>query len=500
MILVMTAFFFSNRHYFFNKENDFGGFIFPATTLKIWSESSPAGYNYCQVLTYKNSGDKFVAYYKRLEDKEGNNYFVSQPPFAPVFAYFIFKLFQLPFNTDSLVLLSFILMLIESVLVYFIVNVITGKKLLEFSLSALTGMIVFLFIPVNVYTYASHYIPEYIFLLSGILFFLLITKNRYSKIKHFILLGISVFLASYTDWIGLFFSISVITYCLIHIKDKLFQKIVLYVSIFTFCSMLLTFTQYSSLNGVAAMLQAMKIRFLGRSGLFGSRYSEQGIHIFSISSWIIFIKKLNVAFIGFGYLMLAFTAFVLYMKKNIRYQKGVFSLVFFAVILPIIFHYLILFNSNAIHQYYISKMSVPVSIMTAVLFSLLNQTHLFGYRKAVSFILVVGIALASCFVLQNKYPLVYDYAVPMKQAALIQKEAMNDEAVFISRDTTCDYFADFFLSYLSERNLMYAADSSDARNISQKLNKIKGVFFKLDTDTSQCEITHFKIKENEANK
>lgn len=500
MMLVVAVFFFSNRHYIFNKENDFGGLVFTSITLKIWNETSPADYNFCQVLTYNNSGDKFVAYYKRLEDKEGNNYFVSQPPFAPIFAFVFFKIFRLPFNSGSIILLSFILQLAGSILVYFIVNVITGKKLLEFSLSALTGMIVFLFIPTNIYSYASHYIPEFIFLLSGILFFLLIVKKRSEKILHYILLGLYVFIASYTDWTGLFFSFSVISYCVFHIRDKLFIKIAVYVSAFTFCSMLLTFIQYSSLSGTGEMIHAMKIRFLGRSGLFGSKYSELGINLYSISSWIVFLKKLNLAFIGFGYLMLVLAAFFLFLKKKIQYQKGTFNLVFCAVMLPVIIHYIILFNSNAIHHYYISKMAVPVSILTGILFDFLNQTHLFGYRKAISLVLVLGIAILSHFILPNNYPLVSDYSIPKKQAELIHKKAFPEEAVFISRDTTSDFFADYYLSYLSNRNLMYADNTDDAAGIARKHNKSKGVYFKLNTDTALCEITHFNVADYNAPK
>lgn len=493
MMLVIAAFFFSNRHYFFNKQNDFGGSVFTMTTLKIWNEMSPADYNFCQVLTHNNSGDKYIAYYKRLEDKKGNNYFVSQPPFAPIFAYFFFKIFQLPFNSDSIILLSFLLHLSGSILVYFIVNVITGKKLFEFSLSALTGMIVFLFIPTNIYSYASHYIPEFIFLLSGILFFLLIVKKRSNKILHYMLLGLSVFLASYTDWIGLFFGFSVILYCVFRIRDKLFLKITVCVSAFTFCSLLLTFIQYSSLNGTGEMIHAMTIRFLGRSGLFGSKYSELGINLYSISSWIVFFKKLNLAFVGFGYLMLVLIAFFLLLKKKIQYQKGIFNLVFCAVILPVIIHYIIFFNSNAIHQYYISKMAVPVSILTGVLFNFLNQTHLFGYRKAFFLLLVFGNAILSHFILLSNYPLVADYSVPKKQAVLINKKAMPEEAVFISRDTTSEFFADYYLSYLSDRNLMYADNTIDAVYIAKKHNKTKGVYFKLNRDTALCEISHFIV-------
>lgn len=500
MMLIVVAFYFSSRNYIFNKQNDFGGLVFISTTLNIWSEKSPSDYNFCPVLTFTNSGDKFITYYKRLEDKEGNNYFVSQPPFQYIFAYYFITLSQLPFNFLSIRLMNFLLLVCGSVLVYFIVNLITKKKILEFSLSAIIGMTAFLFFPINSYTAASNYAPEFIFWLAGIFFFISLVRSEVQKFYHLLLFGLSVFLVCYTDWIGFFFSASILLYCIFRIRNKLFLRISAYALIFSVLSLLLTYIQFSSLNGTGEMIHAMKLRFLSRSGIFGATLSEMGINIYSFSSWLTFLQKLNNSFIGFGYLMILFLIIYLVTKRNIPKQQNVFIFVFFPVILPVIIHFIILFNSNAIHQYYMAKAAVPVSILLGVLFNLLNQNHLFGLKKALMLLLVILTVLISLLILPIKFPIVSDNAVAEIQGTYIHEHSLPHEAVFISRDTTNDFFADFYLTFISKRNLRYAEGLEDAKMIVKGLYKTNGVYHELHEDTSKCKTFHFVIADSLKNK
>jgi hypothetical protein len=495
MILVVVVFLLFSKNYIFNKQNAVNGFILVNTTLSIWNEKSPEEYNYNPVLTYTNSGDKFVTYYKRLEDKEGNNYFVSFPPFSYILAYYFINALQLPMDITSLNILNLLILVAGSILVYFIINLITRKKIFDFSLASLSAMIVYLFIPINNYVAAATYAPELIFWLSSIFFFLKIILHHSQKVLHYILLGISVFLTVYTEWIGIFLGGSILSYCILNRKEEISRKLFIYVFLFMGLSLLLIFIQYSSLNGTAEMIHALKLRFLERSGFFGPKYSDQGIHIFSFSSWKLFLEKINLTLSGFGYLLLILVFIFILLKKKINYQQGIFKIIFFPLLLPLIGHVIILFNSNAIHLCCMPKIAVPVAILTGLLIEIFIRNYSRQYIKYITLMLIIITASASVTFLRMNISKDHNSIVAEKQGEYIKKYALPDEAVFISKDTSSDFFADLFLTYLSHRNLRYAQGIDDAVYISGNLKKTKGVYFEIHQDTALCKNTHFNINE-----
>jgi hypothetical protein len=53
--------------------------IFMLQTMKIWQQESALKSNFTMKQTFPDKGNKFVTYYKRYMDSEGNNYYVSHP-------------------------------------------------------------------------------------------------------------------------------------------------------------------------------------------------------------------------------------------------------------------------------------------------------------------------------------------------------------------------------------------------------------------------------------
>ncbi|MFH0866817.1 MAG: hypothetical protein V1904_11525 [Bacteroidota bacterium] len=497
MTVIIMVFIFSNRHYVFNKQNEFGGLLFIPTTLKIWHEKSPADYNFCPVLTYPNSGDKFITYYKRLEDKEGNNYYVSSPPFPYILAYITVAVLQLPVNVSSIRLIGFALLILSSLIIYFIMNLLSGKKILEYTMPAVIAMIVFLFTPVNICGSTYAFLPEIFIWLVCIFFFLYIIHTRSCNYYMIILYGFSVFLLNYTEWIGLFFSFSVIVYCAFKFRDKFFLRISVITLLVTISSLLLTFIQFSTINNTAELFHSMKIRFLERSGLFGEYYSALGINIFSISSWSQFLININSSLSGFGYLMTFLVIAYILQKRNFRILKNFNSAFFYTTILPVLIHFLIFFNSNAIHRIQSAKLIIPVSLITGYMVS---YFFYHSSSKIIKILLISAFTFAVLFshhILLKNFIQKYDMSVPAVQGIYIQNNALPAEAVFIGKNTASEFSADYYLTFLSNRNLRYADGKDDAVVIAQQFGKTKGVYFELNADTSQCKAFHFKVENNE---
>ena len=108
-------------------------------------------------------------------------------------------------------------------------------------------------------------------------------------------------------------------------------------------------------------------------------------------------------------------------------------------------------------------------------------------------LLVIITAVLSHFIMQKDYHVIADFSVPLKQGQYIHNNALPGEAVFISKDTASDFFAEYYLAFLSDRNLRYADSENDAIKIAQQLGKTKVVFFDLNTDTSLIRANHLRI-------
>ncbi|HNW97017.1 MAG TPA: hypothetical protein PKK00_01235 [Bacteroidales bacterium] len=498
MFVIICIFLFSKQEYIFNPKNDVGGFVFPVTVLKIWNESSPSEYNFCPVLTYQNSGDKFITYYKRLEDKDGNNYYVSSPPFSYIMAYYAISFFHLPMDEFSIKFLNVIILIFGALLIYFIMNLILNENLMKFSVPSFISMAVFLFMPVNINITGYSYFPEIFLWLQSIFLFLFIIKKNCGNIYMFFLFGISLFLVIYTEWIGLFFSFSVLLFSLFKIREKLFQKFFIITLIFSFLPLLLTFIQFSSLNGIGAMVHAMKIRFLERSGFFGATLSADGIHIFSCNSWIVMLENINRSLIGFGYLAIIMVIFLFVFRRKMKFKFNYKSVLVYVILLPALIHFIVFFNSNAVHKEQMSKFSVWVAIICGYVFYQIQNKYQNKILSSIIISLVIFTAIISHYILLNNYSDIADYTVMNQQSKYIKENAMPDEAVFISRDSTSNrdtkiFFSDYILTFLCDRNLKYANGEDDAVSIAKKLGKEKGIYFKLNNDIAKCTTYHFTI-------
>ena len=128
---------------FFNKPVRSGNFsqIITLTTLENWETQGLKACHFCPVLTWNNPADKFISFYKRVEDQKGNNYFVSFPPFAFLFAYFVFKIIHLTLNQLMLEILALMLHFISAFFIFQIIQNVLQKN--KISLPGILGFTTF---------------------------------------------------------------------------------------------------------------------------------------------------------------------------------------------------------------------------------------------------------------------------------------------------------------------------------------------------------------------
>ena len=228
------------------------GHIITLTTLEIWDEAGITNCNFSPIQTWNNEGDKFISYYKRLEDDSGNNYFVSYPPFAFIFPYIIMKIFYLGASQNLLIWLSILIHIFSGFLIFICINKYLRNKIFEFSIPAFLELLTFMFFPPLLFQ-SVNYFPELLVIPLILMLILIIIsvenrKNDISLRQQFVF-GLIVFLMVYTDWLGLFVAFSFVFY-LIRFKSRnlIMRKFLWPTVISSSMSLLLIFAQYVELN------------------------------------------------------------------------------------------------------------------------------------------------------------------------------------------------------------------------------------------------------------
>jgi len=229
--------------------------LYALVALENWQQRGLADCKYGVILTYDNPGDKFISIYPRLEDKRGNNYYVSYPPFGYLLAYLPVKLFNIAPSRTYLQVLSLIISFFSALLVYYIICFFFKKDIHHFFLPALSGFICFTFIPILVSIRYNIFLPEavgYLFWLMAIFFSIKTQKKTFSKITTYSL-SLVAFLMTYTEWMGIFFSFS-FGWMLYFLEPDWKKNITLRTLIIaTLLGVGLTAFQYANINGIAKM-------------------------------------------------------------------------------------------------------------------------------------------------------------------------------------------------------------------------------------------------------
>ncbi len=481
-------------------------YINTLTCLENWKQYGLSAYYFSPVQTYNNPGDKFVTYYKRLEDKKGNNYYVSFPPFAFLFAHFVLKISNIYPGKLPLQIINLFLHLLSAVFIYLIICNLYNKNFKSLFLPAVIAYTVYVFMPVMLYIHTSVYFPEMfgqVIWITGIFFTLKLFKNiNYISAKNFWLIGSILFFMIYTEWIGVFYAFTIALICFFKRKKNV-KYIILFrtVAISSVLSLLLIFVQYSSINGIGNMIHSSSLRFLERSGLFAAKYSDMGINIYSFSSYIHFFKNINRALIGFGYLSILFFIIILLFKKikNKINLANKYTLLLLLSVLPVIIHFFVFFNANAIHFHFMGRLAVPVSLGTGIIIYKLIDLSSVKYKKIVKcgmITVIIFISVISVIIFKKDMKNNCNDSFLSNAINIIKSNSKNDEVIFIK--TNDNSLQDIiYLSFQTKRNMDRAKNLADAKNKIKQSGKCltKGVFYDFDQLLNTNKIYHFKVED-----
>ncbi|MFH0894171.1 MAG: hypothetical protein V2A54_07030 [Bacteroidota bacterium] len=474
-------------------------------TLNIWNQSNPIHYYYSPVQTHTKPGDKGVTDYKRLEDAKGNNYYVSHPPFVFMLSWGLTRMIHLKVTYSFFQWTGLVLLLIASFFISAMAgiyvhrkNKIKEKYSFQLSLSTLTSFLVYALMPVMLYMHTFSFFSELLGQFFWAALLILILRFYDSANKRLLpAIGLCAFFLIYSDWTGILYIVPIFIAFFKFRKKNEIKKLFLSVLLGSVAALLFSIAQYSAIAGMKPFFHALLLRYSERSGIFGESYSAQGIHLFSVDSWLYFFRNLHSALLGFGYiiLFLCFLSLLMYRQRIIKIKLSAdLKIILLLTIIPVLLRVILLFNASATHKLYLSGIAVPIATIAGI--AAYNLQSINQYKRAISFLLIVLFAFGSFIsvsVFNDTYAKSYSCDNTKDAAGFIRKEAHFEEVIFIKNESACPLPLPY-LTWACDRNMMPVKDSIQAKKILTEMKKDSAVLFILQDNPAKNIVQHIICK------
>lgn len=478
--------------------------IYMLTTLSVWDKDGAFNHKLSPVITFTNPGDKFVSFYKRLQDKNGNNYYVSYPPLLFIISYPLLEIFGFENGKTVLQITNLLLHLISCFFIYLIVLYYFNKKYEKLFIPAVFAFAIYCFSPVVLYLHTDIYFPEMFsqfLLILSVYFTIKVLKETESyKNFHLLLFGLLIFCFVYTEWIGVFYVFSVCLILFYNRKRTGYIKIMKILIFGTSSAILLTLLQYSLIDGFKSMLRSFLIRFIDRSGYFAGRFNETADNIYNLNSYYIYLKNVFNSLWGVGFALIILILVWLIINKGKSKVGNILrnNLIVISV-LPVLIYFFIFFNATMLHYHLVAKLMVPVSILSGLLiykiFFPVNTLKRIGLSLFTAlFIVTVFLSLMHYREYERLLISFTDKEKVEKTAAFISANARKDEVIFLNlRSQNPEPI--IYLGFLTKRNMVYSASLIDSEVKLKTLPQKKAVYFEIDEKTGKFNYSRFEKPE-----
>ncbi len=476
LLIAIIAIYLTVRFSDINKPLDYNGWstAHSLITQQIWYENGIQNYNFSPVYTFNNQKDKNINNIGGIKDNKDNFYYVSYPPFSFLLTFIIFKLFGIYPSLLPLNIFNTFLHIISAIFIYLLISlVLKYEKQRGVNRGAFMGFILYLFSPGNFWFYTNIYFVDVLantFFIVGVYFILKIIWQKKSHSTIYLLLfGILIFISIYTEWLGLFFAISVLSYSLIKAKkDKRYLILFQVTVISAFISILLILFQYASISGFSDLMIELQNKFLTRGG-FGS--------FFKLKSYlnVIYFYKTYYSFEILILIILSLIYFYFQRGKIRKWLKNKNAFLYFALA-PVALHYLFFFNFNYNHSFSTLKSSTFLIIAISLLSHKIIRLFIWRIEKLYYILLTLFIVGSVVIYKQHIFSNYGRYNYQLLGRSIKENSKIGD-SIFI-----CNYpdgFIEPQVLYYSHRNIRYCRDKNDAEDIINKLNIGKSVIFTL---------------------
>lgn len=356
-------------------------------TCEIWDEAGgPQAYNFNPVYTYPGEGNKGLGNLGGVMDPaDGKQYYISYPPFAFICAYYATKLLGGP-DISSIRAFGLILHLLCALLIYLIFVKLRKSKKDSISIAGLTASVLYLFSTGFLWGHSIIYFADILvqpLIILALLFTVRLIKQDYkNELMFLIAFGVIIFIGTYTEWLGLFFSfITGITFLVFYFvqKKKVFLKSFLIVGFSASLALSITLIQYVSISGWETLNEVASMKFEERSG---NQEKIYGLEIYnwenpkSLEFMEIFLNRNFLMVINMFGICFFFLIPVLIWRKSRNKISGLSpKLIIFGILfLSILLHNVLFFNFNVLHNFANLKTGLLMVMTIGLVFSIVEES------------------------------------------------------------------------------------------------------------------------------
>lgn len=463
--------------------------------MQIWYDNGISNYNYNPVMTFNLPADKFINNSAnqtgRMLDAKGNYYYVSHPPFAYYFPYFVFKILHLRPDVLPLQIFNLLLHFISGLFVYFTVCLLSFNRARSLPYrSAVVAFALYIFLPVTLWFQGNVYMSDMavhtLFIVGVYTVLKMIIRQRFYSPKYLFFYVLLLALMIYTSWLGLFFAFGVLVYSLMHVRHiKGFRVLIWSTTIVTLIMLRLMVYQYSQINGVGAYIGEMLNRYIVRGSL---EETNLGLWHFMFSYlWLIKTLLYNyvIHYLIIYVVIIAFLWIAISRKKlKIVFSENGYRFIWLSVTPIILMH--VFFLNYSVQDFSVMYASLFFSVLLGILYDKIKKSGAVSLLKMRLGLTAVLLLLVVQFYAMNTTgvaELNYYKTIAQKIDALTQPE----EVIFVTRE------AEPQTIFYAQRNMRFARDSADAVQFLKATHRDKGVLILFNKDDTSTELTAKKV-------
>ena len=471
--------------------------------MKVWEADGAFYHKLSPCITFPNSGDKFAAYFKRLEDRKGDNYYISYPPLIYIVTYPLTKIVGISNAKLMMQIVNLLAHLISCLLIYFIVLEYFKKKQDSFFIPAFIAFSIYAFSPLMLTFHTHIYFPEmagqFMFILVLYYTLKLINRDREVSVRSLSIFGFLIFLFIYSDWLGVFFVLALVLLLYLKKKQANIRKLLVTVLVSAFLGLVVILIQYSLINGIRSLMVSLFMRFAERSGFFPQGYFSLGDNFYNWNTYKLFINNFfnNIGLFGLAGIIM-FIIWLLSQKVIKCYGNLIKNKLVFLTLIPSLMSAIIFFNATAIHYHYYARIIVPLSLGTGILSYLFIQKITAKFKKPVTFITliilfgIVSFSLIQYYNNEKKVLAMIHPGITENASKYISENSTNDEVIFLNYKPL-GYQPVIYLTSITERNILDATSLEDAYKRFEVYPQKKAVLITVDELGNLCN-EHFSKK------
>lgn len=326
--------------------------------LKLWKKQGIAYHHYGLPYTFYRNADKYIPFIQGVIDDKGNGYYISYPPLAFYLLYGIMVIFSISPNEFFLQIATLCIQWITGLLLYKLIK----KWNFSHNAALLTASTYFL-LPITLRYHTQAYFCDIIAQI-GIVLTLILYEDylRKDTFSNALMLGFTLFLLTFTEWIGIFLTLSLIIHHL-WAKRKIRYGLHYLLWIF-FISLSIFFTLwiYAHIAGWNALADALIYKVNQRT------VSDETVYF---SRWKWHTYQTILYYYVVHYYPAIFTLLILgiihLINKTIYHIK--IPSAFVVITIAIFLHHFVFLNFTAENDFSTLKAAIPIGILWGILAS-----------------------------------------------------------------------------------------------------------------------------------